>query len=677
MRIKHLPALLICLFFLSLTVFSQKLLFDNSFTPTINGSVNFVETLNDGKILIAGVFTSVNGVSRNKIARLNSDGSLDASFDANSTIVLADNPVIYSMEILPDGKILLGGDLGSEQPTGYRKAVLRLNADGTLDSTLTSFPRVLGGTEFVPRLVKKAEQLPNGKILICGSFLEANGNQKIKLARYNFDGSYDSTFTTTIFDNSFNTDCRDVEAQPDGKYFVSGAYTAVNGVPRVGLTRFNTDDSIDTNFNPTPVPGAPTSYYSGLELLSDGRMIVSQTPGNGAVRRGAQFSNNGSLINLYDENETNTSGNALNDVSNAAFQTNGKAYIVDGARDNLFRYYPDGTRDGSQNRLSFFGGSDSGLKAVAVLPDGKVLVGGNFNSFVPDLGTDNTQINQQFLVRFIPQTIPIKPKYDFDGDGKDDLAVFRPSDRVWYLNRSTAGFYSTQFGLSTDKPVAADYDGDGKTDIAVFRDGVWYWLRSSDSVFAYTVMGQAGDIPLPGGFYLNSTINGVITFRPSDAKFYVQQPYANPVQVSMRQFTMLPTDKPLLADFNGDGKNDLCVFRNGNWYIDDATSTNTRHYQFGLAGDIPLIGDFDGDGKTDYAVFRPSDGTWYIQKSTEGFYSVRWGLSDDLPVPADYDGDGKTDIAVYRNGIWYELLSTNSYRTEQFGLSNDVPAQLR
>jgi hypothetical protein len=148
----------------------------------------------------------------------------------------------------------------------------------------------------------------------------------------------------------------------------------------------------------------------------------------------------------------------------------------------------------------------------------------------------------------------------------------------------------------------------------------------------------------------------------------------------MRQFTMQATDKPLLADYNGDGKNDLGVFRDGHWFIDDGTSTATKHYQFGLPGDKPLIGDFDADGRTDYAVFRPSTGVWYLQKSTEGFAAVKWGLADDLPVPADYDGDGKADIAVYRpsDGIWYQLLSSNgSYKFDRFGLAEDIPAQLR
>lgn len=89
---------------------------------------------------------------------------------------------------------------------------------------------------------------------------------------------------------------------------------------------------------------------------------------------------------------------------------------------------------------------------------------------------------------------------DFDGDGKSDQAVFRPSDRVWYLLRSGLGFTASQFGISTDKITPADFDGDGRTDIAVFRDGFWYWLNSSDNNFSGVQFGQAGDVPVPADY---------------------------------------------------------------------------------------------------------------------------------------------------------------------------------
>jgi uncharacterized delta-60 repeat protein len=659
MTIKYSLASLICLFFLSLPVFTQKLVHDVSFAPTINGSVNFVEILGNGKILIAGDFTSVNGVARIKMARLNPDGSLDASFDANSTTIInsSQNAVIFSMEVLPDGKILLAGYFGSGQPLEYIRSVARLNADGTFDSTLTSIPQIKSGSNLH---VKKAEQLPNGKILICGNFTMPNGNQQPKLARYNFNGTYDSTFTTAM-----TNDCQDVEAQPDGKYLVAGYYSTVN--PNAGLTRFNPDDSVDTTFNAATLPGSSITPYRGIELQSDGKIIAFQQAGSDA--RVSRLNADGSLQVTFPT--------ALFQPNDTAIQPNGKVIVVGeyrsifGQSANFNRFYTDGTHDPSLNRLSFYGASSSDEpKAVAVAADGKVIVGGNFTKFTLSIG--GVQINQSYLARFAPEAIPIKPKFDFDGDGKDDIAVYRPSDRVWYLNQSTAGFFSAQFGLPQDKPVVADYDDDGKADIAVFRDGVWYWLRSSDFTLGYTAHGQAGDIPQQRN--ANGSASKLV-FRPSDALWYEFRPFLPPSSFSIG--VELPGDIPVREDYDGDGFSDLAVFRDGNWFYKKSSNHDIIHYQFGLAGDKPVPADYDGDGRTDYAVFRPSDGVWYIKKSTEGFYAVRWGLADDLPVPADYDGDGKTDIAVYRNGVWYQMRSTNTYHIEQFGLSNDIPAQLR
>jgi len=91
---------------------------------------------------------------------------------------------------------------------------------------------------------------------------------------------------------------------------------------------------------------------------------------------------------------------------------------------------------------------------------------------------------------------------DFDGDGRYDIAIYRPSSGQWWVNGTTAGVSATQFGAAEDKAVPADYDGDGKTDIGVFRpsNGTWWIQRSSDLSLFATQFGIATDLPIPAGY---------------------------------------------------------------------------------------------------------------------------------------------------------------------------------
>lgn len=643
MNIKRLPVYFLCLILFSISAFSQKYVLDTAFPTNTDGVVNFMETLPNGKIMIAGSFFGVNGVYRNRLARLNPDGTLDESFNANGLLIQTPiQPEISSMEILPDGKILIAGilDNGFTGPT----FILRLDSNGLLDSSFTSKPRLSDNSPSGYQ-IRKVVQLQSGKILACGQFRLPNGNNRPYLARYNNDGTYDPTFTNTI-----NSNCRDLEVQPDGKYIVAGYYTEVNGITRKGLTRFNPDDSIDPTFVPAFNPFAAITAYNRIKRLSDGSFIVGFNNGYGSLN--SKLDSNGGAVLAY------TRGSEFSDF---VFQPNGKILL-----NGMNRMYTDGEPDFTLNRFNFTGQSELSLLLSS---DNKLLIGGNFTNFT----IDGVPQYRSYIARLIPQTVLPKPKLDFDGDGKDDLAVFRPSNSYWYMNGSTAGFSSTPFGLPQDILTPGDYDGDGKADISIFRNGIWCWLRSSDSTFSFTTIGQTGDIPQMGD-YNGDGKSDVILYRPSNEKWYIRtEPGQGFITWQIYQLPMAP-GIPVAGDYAGNEYTLPAVFRDGHWYYSISGGT-TGHFQFGQAGDIPVQGDYDADGRTDFAVFRPSDGTWYIYQRTAGFYAVQFGISTDIPVPADYDGDGKTDIAVYRDGNWYMLQSSGGFQGNYFGTASDKPVR--
>ena len=268
---------------------------------------------------------------------------------------------------------------------------------------------------------------------------------------------------------------------------------------------------------------------------------------------------------------------------------------------------------------------------------------------------------------------PVFP--DFDGDGRADLSLFRPSTGFWYVYRSSDSMVAAAgWGLGTDLLAPADYDGDGKTDLAVYRAGTWYVNWSSTSQLVSTQWGTTGDLPMPGDFDGDGKADLTI-FRPSTGQWFRSN--SSNGQAVVVTFGA-PGDIPLSGDFDGDGLADLAYYRpaDGSWHILRSSNSTLTTSIFGISTDIPVPADYDGDGKTDIAVYRPSTGVWYILSSaTLTFSSVPFGVAGDWPVPADYDGDGKADIGVFRpsTGTWFLLGSTAGLTVTSFGTSSDLP----
>lgn len=628
----------------------------------------------DGKIVVAGYTYPYPAFA---LARYNSDGTLDAGFGSSGKVVSrfgTDYGSAYAVTIQSDGKIVVAGS--KFRQSGYSNfALVRYNSNGSLDSSFGIDGRVV--TDFGDLSVAYAVSIQSdGKIVAAGK-----SNNRFALARYNFDGSLDAGFgvggKVVTFLNGLSH-AHGVAIQNDGRIVAAG-YRQIDSSTNHAftLTRYNSDGSRDMGFGIQGRATTPAGYLYmayAVALQNDGRIVVGGKRGTAGFGL-ARFDSNGMLdptFGVDGEVLTSISGGSVNSI---AIQNDGKIVaagssgIFGNANFAMARYSAGGILDqgfGNNGIVSSpFTERDDIATAVALQSDGKVIA----------VGRSDSNLHFDFALARYEGGASAGPgsrrAFDFDGDGKADLSVFRPSTAVWYIRNSSTDTMGAQiFGLSTDRLVPSDYDGDGKTDVAVFRDGMWYRLNSTDSTFVAIHFGQVGDIPAPGDYDGDFKADETV-FR--NGTWYSMQSSAGFKAV---QFG-LSNDKPVAADYDGDGKFDQAVYRDGVWYMLQSES-GFAYEQFGVTTDSPVQSDYDGDGKADMAVYR--NGTWYVRRSTTGipyFVTLYLGTGNPAtgtPVPADYDGDSKTDMGVFRDGAWHIRRSTDGgLLLESFGAAGDVP----
>lgn len=586
-------------------------------SPNPDSIVRQIIPLPDGKFVITGSFDVVGGLTRRRVARLNADFTVDAAFDAGIT---SGNGVGRGA-LMPDGKIVLGIS------SSFSHALIRLNTNGSTDSTFV-------GPELNGVAGRVWYDSVSNKVYVVGTFTTVNGQARKSIMRLNLDGSVDTTFQPLAI--SGTGDLVDIVPMPDGKIYVAGYANGLGGeTGRNFIARLHSNGTLDTTFASVAFgPGINPGVYA-IELLPSGKILLA-----------------GAFPTVNGEDRMNMA--RLNS---------------DGTLDTSFRNMIVGTTASSFNAP---GNIDS-------LGDGKYIVTGSFTS------VDGQTRNRIARITMADEVVAGPTDFDFDGDGKADLAVFRPGDSNWYVRRSSdASMYALNWGLSTDRVTPADFDGDGKTDIAVWRDepsnpdrANFYLLRSSDATVSVQQFGRTGDDPSILGDFNGDGKADLAVFRPGTGggqSYFFYRSVESPADSWHTVPWGIDGDVPVVGDYDGDGMTDIAVFRpsNGIWYVLQSGNASVRYAQWGLSSDILVPADYDGDGKTDLAVFR--NGVWYVLNSFDGSVSYRYfGTSTDLPVPADYDGDGKADLAVFRNGTWWLDQSTAGSATHPFGLASDLP----
>ena len=307
---------------------------DAGFNPSITnsgnngaeGQINSVTLRSDGKILIGGVYTSVNGVSRNGPVRLNADGSLDAGYDTTDNVYYV-NGIQYAVVPQPDGKVLVG-DFG--------EGIERTNADGSADSGFKpssgdgSYNAASYGSD--PAQVFSIALQPDGKIVFGGHFITFAGVARPGIARLNVDGTLDTAFNPAVSLDQYGA-IIGVTVQPDGKIlYVGKNYDETTGNSPGIAGRLNADGSVDASFQ--------------AGFTADAAVNTAVVQGNGKILLGGRF-------------------NTVRGVAHKGFAR----LNADGSLDPAF----DGGIDAADTPNDF-------VYSIAVQPNAKILLGGAFTS---------------------------------------------------------------------------------------------------------------------------------------------------------------------------------------------------------------------------------------------------------------------------------------------------------
>jgi len=232
---------------------------DSTFFATGTGISSTVWSLaveNDGRIVIGGDFTSINGTPRVRIGRLSSNGTVDGSFLPTNTI----NGSVLALAVQTNNAVVIGGNFNQGTFPSYNA---RLNADGSTDNTFSSYPN---GPVYAIAIQ------PNSQIVIGGAFTTVNGATRNHIARLNPDGSLDNTFQNGMTGASSNVRC--LQIQGDGRILIGGDFSVVNGTSRSYIARLNTDGSLDAGF--TSYPGANGSVYA-VAVQPNNSVVIAGT----------------------------------------------------------------------------------------------------------------------------------------------------------------------------------------------------------------------------------------------------------------------------------------------------------------------------------------------------------------------------------------------------------------
>jgi uncharacterized delta-60 repeat protein len=443
--------------------------------------VNAIALMSDGKVVAGG--SAFRPGYDCVLARYNSDGSLDTSFDGDGKVVTDISPTglnaVNALAVQPDGKIVAAGPATNRNIGNNEAAVVRYNVDGSLDNSFAGDGIATIGLPLAEQdtvYSRTLHLLPGGRILYAG-----RASRTLAVFRINSDGSLDKSFdrdgrASAILKDFSQVSASDLALDAQGRIVTAGTFRTFSAASeRFGVARFEI--------------GVETPLANPFDLSGDGRADLTvfrpsnitwytQSSTGFALR---EFGAPGDRITPADFDK-----DGITDI--AVFRPSTGVWYILGSAEQTFNTIPFGengdlpvvsdlTGDGAAE-LALFRPSDSSWRITSmknVLPLHEVVFFGSSGD-LPVTG-------------------------DFDGDGADDIAVYRPADNIWQVRKLGGVVSFVAWGQAGDLRVPADYDGDGRSDVAVYRpsEGMWYLLNSTEGMY-FRHFGENGDVPIPSAY---------------------------------------------------------------------------------------------------------------------------------------------------------------------------------
>ncbi len=639
--------------------------------------------LPDGSIIAGGRHVDARGAFY--VRKFTPAGAVDAAFGLNGLVrttfyfgvsgqsVIPSNDAPQVLKVQPDGKILIAGQCTITSPNegvpafGTDACLIRYNPDGSIDSSFGNVTVTTGGGfngAGQPNPTYSFEVGP-GRFMTQTGVIQATG----------LPSAADKRGT--------NGRIYDMAIQPDGKIVVVGDtrndyYSGVNNTSSgeaAFIMRLNANGTRDNSFGSfgisqmaavQPFPNChPRTGFQGVRVQADGRIIAlgyTNSAVNEFCAQGNRFTvtrwtANGQLETIRTL-DNNTALNGQKERATTAFFTrDGSKILVSGSYNCKATLVRLNVADLSIDPTFGTNGIRGYLESC--FPNQSFGTTLFIKAIQPDgkiIGVDYVPTNYGETVRFNP-------------DGSSDQSFGNaPFEGGNPAVRGRLRVLVTNYN-SVSAPLELG-------DILVRPNGrinlIGYSAAHAGQGILRAAVSQQ-NTTFQNGIYADFENDGrdnISVFR--DGNWY----WLNSSNGSFNaaQFG-IASDKLAPADYDGDGRTDLAVFRNGAWYIIQSSNGAFRALNFGAAGDLPRPGDFDGDGLADISVFRPTDGTWYrLNSGNNQFIGIQFGANGDVPVLADFDADGRTDITVFRAGVWYYIRSSdNQFVAVQFGTNGDIP----